>query len=65
MEVHRNRVILKGPVLETQISIAKGHSRNATWKCSGKHMFLDIKNRINKQNNRKTVKKKGHEDRPS
>lgn len=51
MEEHRHRVILKGPVMETQISIDKGYSRIATWKYSGKNMVFEIKNRINKPNN--------------
>lgn len=51
MEEHRHRVILKGPALETQISVVKGHYRNTAWMCSGKYMFLEIKKKINKLNN--------------
>lgn len=41
----RKKSDTKGPILETQISIAKGNYRNGTCKCSGKNMFLEIKKR--------------------
>lgn len=36
MEEQRHRVVLKDLVLEIEISIAKGHYRNAAWNSSGK-----------------------------
>lgn len=44
MEEQRHRVVRKDLVLEIQISIAKGHYRNAAWNSSGeKHAFRDKK----------------------
>lgn len=54
----QTHVDTKSPVLETQITMVKGHNRSTTWKCSGKNMFLAKTKRINKLTNWKPVKRK-------
>lgn len=48
----------KGLVLETQITVVKGHYRSTTSNCSSKNVFLEITKGINKLSNCKPVKRK-------